>query len=156
MKYQKITFIFLILIFALNSCKKDKGTDIEIVEYNDIIINLDKGIYKPEESAHLTIINNSEKDLILLNCGMNPGFDLQKNIVGKWNNVFSLECPAIGTPFEILQGERKEFDIVLPLLTLKPSEVEGEYRLLLWLKDKATDQFLDKSERATDPFRMKN
>lgn len=57
----KITFIFLIVILALNSCKKDKGTDIDIVEYNKIIINLDKGIYKPEESAHLTIINNSKK-----------------------------------------------------------------------------------------------
>ncbi|MCD6376296.1 MAG: hypothetical protein J7L94_12260 [Caldisericaceae bacterium] len=55
-----------------------------------------------------------------------------------------------------MQGTRTEFDIVLPLLTLKPSEIEGKYRLLLWLKDKATDQFLDKSERATAPFRMKN
>ena len=68
MKYQKIAFTFLIVILALNSCKKDKGTDIDIVEYNKIIINLDKGIYKPEESAHLTIINNSKKDLILLYC----------------------------------------------------------------------------------------
>ena len=146
----------LVLLLLLSACKNDSGTEIKVIEYNELIINLDKEVYKPEASAHLTIINKTKKDLILLNCGTSPGFDLQKNIVGKWNNVSLMECPNIGQPFEILQGERREFDIALPPLSLNPNEVEGQYRLLLWLKDKASDQFLDKSERATDPFRITN
>ncbi|MHB2156455.1 hypothetical protein ACX8XN_18945 [Calditrichota bacterium GD2] len=153
--FKALPFFFVVFLTFV-SCEEDKGTDIDIIEYNDIIITLDKGTYKPEESARLTIHNNTEKDLVLLNCGTSPGFDLQKRIVGKWNNVYLLECPAIGLPFEILAGDKKEFDIALPPLTLKPSEVEGEYRLLLWLKDKQSNQFLEQSERATDSFRMTN
>ncbi len=147
-----IALLFVFVLFL--SCKDDKGTDIDIVEYNDVVINLDKGIYQPEAAVHMRIFNNTPKDLILLNCGYDPGFDLQKNIVGKWNTVSVKDCPNVGLPFEILAGETKEFDFALPALTLKPDEIEGKYRLLLWLKDKASGQFLDQEDRATSSFRI--
>ncbi len=151
----KSLILTIMLIAAISGCKKDKGVDIDVVEFNDLVITLDKGVYAPEAAAHLTIKNRTDMDLILLNCGTNPGFDLQKLIVGKWNNVYLIDCPAIGVPFEIPAGGSFDHDISLPPINLSSNQIEGKYRLLLWLKDKKTGEFLNKNDRATDPFEIK-
>lgn len=145
-----LLFLFTVLSL-ITFCKNDKGTEVKVIPYNKIAILLDKPIYNLGDKAELSIHNDTDMDLILDNCGPDPGFDFQKQIGGKWNTVLTPDCIGDGQPFEIPAGARFKHEVTIPQI-IKNGSHEGQYRLLLWLKKKKSGEFLDKEDRATDPF----
>ena len=151
--FVKYLLFALILGFIITSCK-NKSTEVKVIDYNKISIVMDKAIYAPGDKAQLTIHNDTEMDLILDNCGPEPGFDFQKQIGGKWNTVLTLDCMGDGQPFPIPAGARFKHELTIPQIIGNGSH-EGKYRLLFWLKKKQGGDLLDKDQRASDPFYIK-
>lgn len=150
---QSIVLLIFVLILVY-SCK-EKSTEVKVIPFTNLSIVLDKATYSPGQKAQLTINNHTDMDLILEPCGPEPGFDFQKQIGGKWNKILTLDCMGENVePFEIPAGSTFKHELTIPQL-LQGSN-DGLFRLLLWLKDKKTGEFLDKDDRASDPFRLKD
>ncbi len=149
-----IKLLLLTTLFTLLTFCKDNSTDVKVIPFTNLSIVMDKAVYVPGDVAHLTINNNTDMDLVLDNCGSDPGFDLQKQIGGKWNNVFIPDCSGDGKPFDIPAGSKFQHTLTMPDIIQNGSR-EGKYRLLFWLKKKKGGELLDKEDRASDPFYIK-
>jgi hypothetical protein len=153
MRYRTLlVLIALSLSLSSTACKKEP-TEIKVIPFTNLSIVMDKGIYKPGDVATLTINNHTDMDLILEPCGSEPGFDFQKLINGKWNKVLTTDCMGETVePFSTPAGSTFKHTVTIPLLSLIKGDHNGQYRLLLWLKDKKNLEFLEKEDRASDPF----
>jgi hypothetical protein len=149
----KLLLFVLPLLFLLTFCKKN-STDVKVIPYTNLSIVLDKPIYAPGDVARVTITNHTDMDLVLDNCGSEPGFDFQKQIGGKWNNLIVPDCSGEGAPFNIAAGSKFTHTLTIPEIIQSGSH-EGQYRLLFWLKKKNSHEFLDKEDRASDPIHIK-
>ncbi len=144
----------LLLVGLITLTCKNKSTEVKVIDYNKLSIVLDKAVYAPGDKAQLSIHNDTDMDLILDNCGAEPGFDFQKQIGGKWNTILSPDCMGEGEPFPIPAGARFKHELTIPQI-ISNGSYEGQYRLLFWLKKKKGGALLDKNERASDPIYLK-
>ena len=118
-----------------------------------LFIRLDKSSYIYDETAVLTIENSLGFDLKLLGCGSQPGFDIEKEIDGIFQKPYEITC-AGGFPYFIVNGETFEHEINLAIFPRYLDEIEGTYRLNLWLQKLQNDihVFLSDSLRTTKSF----
>ncbi|MBN2411047.1 hypothetical protein JXQ31_05090 [candidate division KSB1 bacterium] len=152
-----LTYLVLLMItVTLSSCKQDKTilSDSEYYKNNGIIITLNKSEYTDKETAELTIINLSDHDIILGNCGLYPGFDFEKKINGEWFKLYDIICEAIGENYILQSGKKYTFTIFMHLLENRFPNSSGPYRLKLWLYNKVHNnrEYLDDSIRVTPEF----
>ncbi|GBD87860.1 hypothetical protein BMS3Abin03_01794 [bacterium BMS3Abin03] len=151
---KRINFYLIVLLF-LSSCTFE--LDNPDLSTESLIISLNKSSYQKDEIITLTIENSSNKDLILYNCGLQPGFDIEKKIGNSWVVPYILECEGIGEPTEIKQSSILIKTLNLPIYLNQLGNVEGSYRLRLWLATKDewnTRNYLDDSLRTTKRFNV--
>lgn len=146
-----VQLMLAIVLFLLTGCQKNP---IILSERTGIFIALDKKVYLPEETARLTILNLSASDLLLLNCGTGPRFELERWENGNWVKPYDLDCVAIGQPFSIPQGTKFEISFRFPLFANQLPEVKGRYRLKLELQLAATRKPLPDSLRIAGPIEI--
>jgi len=148
--------VILIITVTLSSCERDKTilTHSEYYKNNSIIITLNKSEYVYKETAEVTIINLSDNDLILLNCGFIPGFYFEKKINGQWKLLYDKVCAHIHLPFFIEQGTVFKFSTDIDPFENFTTHSSGTYRLKLWLYKIVGDKrkSLDDSQLVTPEF----
>jgi len=151
---KRINFYLIIFLF-LSSCTFE--LDNPDLSTKSLIISLNKSSYQKDETITLTIENSSNKDLVLHNCGLQPGYDIEKKIGDSWVVPYVLECEAIGEPTEIKQSSIVTKTLNLPIYLNQLGDVEGSYRLKLWLTTKDewnTRNYLPDSLRTTKKFNV--
>ena len=150
MKYHNI-FILPMLIL-ITSCNDNVNDSLE----NNSFLQLDKSSYSQDETATLSINNTLGFDLKLLNCALEPGFDIEKMINGYFEKPYDIDCAAIGVPFFIAEGDKFEHKIHFPIFPNELDEIDGTYRLKLWLLKLEDGEYINISDslKTTAPFTL--
>ncbi len=150
--------IFLIpVVFTVSSCELYKVNP--DLGPNSLQIALDTTVYHIFDPIRLVISNHSNSDLVLRNCGFQPGYTIEKFENNKWRFFADPKCVAVGNPFEINAGSIFIKSISLESDFTGIDSIEGKYRLKLWLLEKRflnRGWFLADSLRTTGAFEIVN
>jgi len=127
MKYRYIfTSLILLLITSCNNINDSQE--------DPIFLQLDKSSFSQAETAIISINNTLGFDLKLLQCGFEPGFDIEKMINGEFEKPYDIDCEGIGAPFFISKGDIFEHEIHFPIFPQELDEIDGTYMLNFWLR----------------------
>ena len=106
--------VILIIIVTLFNCQREKNTLTSPLYHHDnnITISLNKTLYKSTYVVELTILNLSNRDILLGNCGSTQGFDFELKLNSEWDNLIDKICDHIYLP-SVLSQRLKNISTVI-------------------------------------------